>query len=708
MVPSNRSHGMGLNRLLSRSRPGPGTRSRPSLAGHRQSESDPSVATVGMTTPHRGVRASSSAPSRDAPWASGAHALNAHAGAVAAHAVSPALSSSSAAALAAPGGQTSREDNPGQAAAGGFARKKRFQQGSNQIKKLLHKTRDPELQELYTRLGSTKKVPLVMNEVGKRLLSKSGPAMQRGFEKMGITLIQVRHRFNPPHVKALALALTALSLHMLLQLWLYLSGRFNLYFALLVVGQFTNKLYKRWGRAFVLALKEARRSHLTRQALSHTMSEWPSATTGDEEPSSPCAESASKVPRNPFRFDTANPPAFAPPGTTPASEPHPSPLDKNASRRTSVTSMFVRSPVTGHRRGSSISENVGGMVATTGGRGGGGVGEGEGEVGGDPNKSSAAGGGVENGLSTPRGGRKAGGPWPSATPRFMSPPRFRQKASGKSGSGTTTTTTTTTTRTSDAGATRVSSSLRGGAGSSVGGGGGPRRWNAPWKKKSTFNGNNKGDDNGGMNGTGHSLGSASRGEKSPTGDGGASGGGGVGGGEKQGDGGQEGDRFSAPPALLPRLRSSGGKRPGGGKIAARRKIRWGRVLGSSLALTCAVAAIAALVMAPLPAGDGAESSSPLGGLWQGFVVPAWGLGVHLAGQGGGEAVAGREAWRQAGTKAASAWRAGWERLRVGVGAGGERGPSDFDDDDQDGHESDDDDTARSRSRSREPQSGGAA
>lgn len=43
--------------------------------------------------------------------------------------------------------------------------------------------------------------------------------------------------------------------------------RFNYYLVLLCVGQFSNKLYKRWGKAFVMGAKEAARSRRLRLAL---------------------------------------------------------------------------------------------------------------------------------------------------------------------------------------------------------------------------------------------------------------------------------------------------------------------------------------------------------------------------------------------------------------------------------------------------------
>lgn len=118
--------------------------------------------------------------------------------------------------------------------------------------------------------------------------------------------------------------------------------RFNLYFVLLVVGQFMNKLYKRWGRSFVMAVKEAHRSYRTRQALCQMMSA--DSSRGQSSQSSPEAAAASTVVANLLKFDAANPPAFAPPGTTPALEPSPA-AGRKASRRSSSSLLFARSPI---------------------------------------------------------------------------------------------------------------------------------------------------------------------------------------------------------------------------------------------------------------------------------------------------------------------------------------------------------------------------
>ncbi|CAN0412299.1 unnamed protein product, partial [Ectocarpus sp. 12 AP-2014] len=308
--------------------------------------------------------------------------------------------------------------------------------GSKKIKKLLpvRGTRDPELRELYERLGSTKRVPAVVNQLGKVFFTKSGPSMQRGLDKMGMMLIKIRQRFHPLHARDLGVTMTALFAHMVLQLWLYVSGRFNLYFVLLVVGQSLSKLYKRWGKALVMGLKQARRSCRTRQALSHAMSAiaanaaaaaaagaggsvfatTPSSPTGRRHPPSPStAAAAAMVIRNPFKFDAANPPAFAPPGTTPALEPY---LNGDGPQQQSTSSFFAASPMRGRgarrRRGSVASSGSSGTAATS-----------SGGLGGSYHDFSG-GGGAESDTATPRG---RGGNVPSL-PVLVSPPRARSIA----------------------------------------------------------------------------------------------------------------------------------------------------------------------------------------------------------------------------------------------------------------------------------------
>ncbi|CAN0150378.1 unnamed protein product, partial [Laminaria digitata] len=95
---------------------------------------------------------------------------------------------------------------------------------------------------------------------------------------MGMTLIKIRQMFHPLHAKHLVLMVIAITAHMLLQMWLYHTGRFNLYLMMMCLGQFTNKLYKRWGKAFVMAVQEADRSRRTRLAFIHSFTTAATAT----------------------------------------------------------------------------------------------------------------------------------------------------------------------------------------------------------------------------------------------------------------------------------------------------------------------------------------------------------------------------------------------------------------------------------------------
>ncbi|CAM9548335.1 unnamed protein product [Choristocarpus tenellus] len=65
---------------------------------------------------------------------------------------------------------------------------------------------------------------------------------------------------NPAEMRVVLATCLALSLNMVLQIWLYVCGRFNFYLVLLCLGQFMSKLYFKWGRAFILGVKEAMRS----------------------------------------------------------------------------------------------------------------------------------------------------------------------------------------------------------------------------------------------------------------------------------------------------------------------------------------------------------------------------------------------------------------------------------------------------------------
>ncbi|CAM9901551.1 unnamed protein product, partial [Ectocarpus fasciculatus] len=511
-----------------------GSKNRGTPVRRRVSDPDPVTAkAVGHSTAGVPLRNSSSAPSRSAPWRAKAPrsappstiatpttmartSIFAASGAPEPPSTPRALSTSNSATI-------SRNNlNTGPSVGAGVSRDvihaagvakggvmSAAGAGSKKIKKLLpvRGTRDPELRELYARLGSTKRVPAVVNQLGKVFLSKSGPSIQRGLHKMGMMLILIRQRFHPLHARDLALTMTALFVHMVLQLWLYVSGRFNLYFVLLVVGQSLSKLYKRWGKALVMGLKEARRSYRTRLALSHAMSATaataaaaaaagaggsvsatttPSSPTGPRHPPSfpSAAAAAAMVMRNPFNFDAANPPAFAPPGTTPALEAYPN-GDGAAAQQQSASSFFAASPLRGRgarRRGSIVTSSGSSSTATTSSAGGGGG------AGGSHHDFSGGGGGGGG----PGGSDTAtrGGTVPPSLPVLASPPRARSLAVFRSSSSSSSSSARPgapdgsgrqPNRESDVvagapAAAGIEGQRRGGGA----GGGKPRRWSMPW------------------------------------------------------------------------------------------------------------------------------------------------------------------------------------------------------------------------------------
>ncbi|CAB1100573.1 unnamed protein product [Ectocarpus sp. CCAP 1310/34] len=647
--------------------------SRTLTRGRRVSDPDPVTAnTVGSSTAGVALRNSSSAPSRTAPWRAKAprsappstmtmpttmartSIFAASSGAPQSPFTPRDLSISNAA------GSSSNNVNTGPGVGAGVSRDvvhaagvakggmiSAAGAGSKKIKKLLPVwgTRDPELRELYERLGSTKRVPAVVNQLGKVFFTKSGPSMQLGLDKMGVMLIKIRQRFHPLHARDLGVTMTALFAHMVLQLWLYVSGRFNLYFVLLVVSQSLSNLYKRWGKAFVLGLKEARRSCRTRQALSHAMSATAanaggggssvfattsSSPTGRRHPPSPsAAAAAAMVVRNTFMFDAANPPAFAPPGTTPALEPY---HNGDGPQQQSTSLFFAASPLRGRgarrRRGSVASSGSSSMATTS-----------SGGVGGSYH-DFRGGGGAESDTATPR---RRGGTVPSL-PVLVSPPRARSFAVFRGGSSSSS---------SGSGSARPGASdgsgrrqpspesdvgdggagiegqRRGGAG-----GGKPRRWRMLW------------------------------GKRTKTGGGGGGGGGGLAArGQEEADREQGGD-LRSPSPVPPRGGNSHGVRARG-KI----RMRWGRVIGATVALVCGLAALSAVPGTFFsPPQESVEEPVPsLAAIWQAVAVMLSGMRAFLSF--GGNGGLGEAAWRVAGAKMTTVWGSGRERLwREGASA----------------------------------------
>ncbi|CAM9810919.1 unnamed protein product [Discosporangium mesarthrocarpum] len=116
-------------------------------------------------------------------------------------------------------------------------------------------------------------MPTLVNELGKRLLGKNGPMVQDRVEKLTLGLGSVRKRLSPVGLQNAVLMCAVLTLHMLVQIWLYLIDRFNMYFVLLCVAAFTFKLYQKWGFNLILGAKEALRTRRYRLSLSSTTPE---------------------------------------------------------------------------------------------------------------------------------------------------------------------------------------------------------------------------------------------------------------------------------------------------------------------------------------------------------------------------------------------------------------------------------------------------
>lgn len=186
-----------------------------------------------------------------------------------------------------------------------------------------------------------------------------------------------------------------------------------------------------------------------------------------------------------------------------------------------------------------------------------------------------------------------------------------------------------------------------------GGGGASRRWSMPWGKRVRLSG---GGGTGGGTGGGNSLGDGNTlyEERTETAGGQAGGG---------------GSSSLSSLALPPRLRSNGRS----GKRRNRRRVRWGRVFGASVALMCALAMLAAAALAYFFPGDRLEGSPlPLAPLWQG----ASGLGLFLPWQGeeGGGMMPGVR------MKMATAWRSRLERFSFGRGGGADEVEDEDEDD----------------------------
>ncbi|CAM9478050.1 unnamed protein product [Ectocarpus sp. 4 AP-2014] len=126
---------------------------------------------------------------------------------------------------------------------------------------------DRKMQAMYLTVRKTKKLPAVVEQIGRRTFARAGLSPQRQVETIGKALTKVRRRFHPLRATQCLSMVVALASHMLLQLWLYRTSRFHLYFLLICVGVFGYNFYSWRGRAFILAVQAARQSRQTRIAL---------------------------------------------------------------------------------------------------------------------------------------------------------------------------------------------------------------------------------------------------------------------------------------------------------------------------------------------------------------------------------------------------------------------------------------------------------
>ncbi|CAN0056858.1 unnamed protein product [Scytosiphon promiscuus] len=182
---------------------------------------------------------------------------------------------------------------------------------------------DLEMQEMYRTVRRTKKLPAIVEEIGRRTFADDGLPPQRQVETAGRMLTKIRRVFHPVNGKPCVLVAIALFCHTILQLWLYINARFHLYFVVLLVAIFSFDLYSWRGRAFLLAVREAVRCRQTRIALNRASSGVDGAkiTQGGfpEESDSPGLDGEEGVP-SPKAVSTSEEPLFAPPGTTVATD----------------------------------------------------------------------------------------------------------------------------------------------------------------------------------------------------------------------------------------------------------------------------------------------------------------------------------------------------------------------------------------------------
>lgn len=118
-----------------------------------------------------------------------------------------------------------------------------------------------------------------------------------------------------------------------------------------------------------------------------------------------------------------------------------------------------------------------------------------------------------------------------------------------------------------------------------------------------------------------------------------------------------------PPSPVPRR----GGNPSGGRARGKIRMRWGRVIGATVALACGLAALSAVTGALFSPQGSVERPVPsLAVMWQAVAVALSGMKAFFSSDGNGGL--GEAAWRGVGAKMATVWGAGRERGRGGVSA----------------------------------------
>eukprot|EP00903_Cladosiphon_okamuranus_P009643 g9176.t1 len=156
--------------------------------------------------------------------------------------------------------------------AGGLARRSSWKRPKKMtISRLLPPIDEPgdeELQNMYQTVRLTKKLPVIVEELGKRYLAAED--FQWLVETTCMVLMIIRRLFHPVTARSAALTVVALACNSVLQLCLYLTSRFHLYLLGCCCGVFTYTFYAWRGRAFMAGVKEAVRCRQLCRSLSRT------------------------------------------------------------------------------------------------------------------------------------------------------------------------------------------------------------------------------------------------------------------------------------------------------------------------------------------------------------------------------------------------------------------------------------------------------